>query len=98
MSCWCLPAQAPPAPLLQPALLVMSGAPYSPPLPPPPRPLLGRKNLGASVDVYAFGILMWQLLCGTSLYRGMNAVEIVRAVVRKGLRPTFPTWVPEDYR
>ena len=58
----------------------------------------GKKSLDASVDVFAFGILMWQLLCGTVLYKGMSPSEIVRSVVRRGLRPTFPSWVPHDYR
>ena len=44
------------------------------------------------------GILMWQMVCGTRLYQGLTTKQIIRGVVREHLRPTFPVWVPPEYR
>ncbi|GLI70933.1 hypothetical protein VaNZ11_016027 [Volvox africanus] len=63
-----------------------------------PESLAGQKQLNASIDMYAFGILMWQMVCGTRLYQGLNAKQIIRGVVREKLRPMFPAWVPQEYR
>ncbi|KAG2486383.1 hypothetical protein HYH03_014963 [Edaphochlamys debaryana] len=63
-----------------------------------PESLAGQKQLNASIDVFSFGILMWQMLCGTRLYQGLTTKQIIRGVVREGLRPQFPAWVPPEYR
>lgn len=60
--------------------------------------LAGLKALNASIDLYAFGILMWQIVCGTRLYQGLTTKQIIRGVVRENLRPQFPVWVPAEYR
>ncbi|GLC66945.1 hypothetical protein PLESTF_000494700 [Pleodorina starrii] len=63
-----------------------------------PESLAGQRQLTASIDMFAFGILMWQMVCGTRLYQGLNTRQIIRGVVREGLRPSFPAWVPSEYR
>ncbi|KAG2428833.1 hypothetical protein HYH02_014245 [Chlamydomonas schloesseri] len=63
-----------------------------------PESLAGQTQLNASIDLYAFGILMWQMVCGTRLYQGLTTKQIIRGVVREHLRPTFPVWVPPEYR
>ncbi|KXZ43293.1 hypothetical protein GPECTOR_95g682 [Gonium pectorale] len=63
-----------------------------------PESLAGQKQLTASIDLFAFGILMWQMVCGTRLYQGLTTKQIIRGVVRENLRPVFPAWVPAEYR
>ncbi|GIL78175.1 hypothetical protein Vretifemale_7617 [Volvox reticuliferus] len=63
-----------------------------------PEVFMGKKSLGAAVDIYAFGIIMYQVLCGMRLYEGMSAQEIANAVAHRMLRPTLPGWVPANYR
>ncbi|GLC69555.1 hypothetical protein PLESTF_000846900 [Pleodorina starrii] len=63
-----------------------------------PEVFMGKKSLGAAVDIYAFGIIMYQVLCGMRLYEGMPAQEIANAVAHRMLRPTLPAWVPANYR
>ncbi|KAG2424093.1 hypothetical protein HXX76_014768 [Chlamydomonas incerta] len=64
----------------------------------PPEVLLGKRPLGPAVDVYSFGIVMWQMLCGMALYGGLDVRGLIRGVVRHALRPSFPAWVPPEYR
>ncbi|GFR44776.1 hypothetical protein Agub_g6108 [Astrephomene gubernaculifera] len=64
----------------------------------PPEVLQGRRQLGPAVDIYAFGIVMFQMLCGMTVYRGLDMKQVIRGVVRHGLRPIFPSWVPHEYR
>lgn len=56
------------------------------------------RSLDASVDLYAFGVLMWSLFTGESPYPGMNDKEVVRRVLGSGLRPTFPHDTPPHYK
>ncbi|GIL53923.1 hypothetical protein Vafri_9500 [Volvox africanus] len=53
--------------------------------------------LTSSVDIYSFGILMWELLMCTTPYSGMNARDIPRQVIRQHLRPNFHPLAPPDY-
>eukprot|EP00164_Ancoracysta_twista_P008643 GFYU01012561.1.p1 GENE.GFYU01012561.1~~GFYU01012561.1.p1 ORF type:complete len:149 (-),score=29.09 GFYU01012561.1:72-518(-) len=49
-----------------------------------------------AVDIYAFGIVMWQVFTRDTLYPGINSYEIPRAVA-DGTRPhiseDFPEWL-----
>ncbi|KAG2422583.1 hypothetical protein HXX76_015911 [Chlamydomonas incerta] len=63
-----------------------------------PEVLLGQKTLTAAVDIYSFGILMQQMLCGMRVYNKTNATDIANAVAHKGMRPALPHWVPSSYR
>ncbi|KXZ50017.1 hypothetical protein GPECTOR_18g170 [Gonium pectorale] len=52
----------------------------------------------ASADVYAFGVLMWEMHSGCNVYLGVNSGEIRRRVAEGSLRPEFPPWADERYR
>ncbi|KAG2431085.1 hypothetical protein HXX76_009618 [Chlamydomonas incerta] len=63
-----------------------------------PEVFLGKQSVGSAVDIYAFGVLMHQVLCGVKLYEGMTAQQIANAVAHDGMRPRLPSWVPSNYR
>ncbi|GLC43339.1 hypothetical protein PLESTF_000423200 [Pleodorina starrii] len=63
-----------------------------------PEALLAKAKIDASVDVYAFGILMWEMFSGgVRPFPRLQPDKIPRAVYR-GARPTFSDEVPSAYR
>ncbi|KAG2437064.1 hypothetical protein HYH02_011324 [Chlamydomonas schloesseri] len=53
--------------------------------------------LDASIDIYAFGILMWECAMAQLPYTGVPAAQLPN-LVRRGLRPSFHPRVPPEYR
>ncbi|KXZ49811.1 hypothetical protein GPECTOR_19g262 [Gonium pectorale] len=63
-----------------------------------PEALLKRARIDAAVDVYSFGILMWEMFaCGARPYQHV-ATDAVGRCVAQGLRPVLAGWVPPAYR
>ncbi|GLI69972.1 hypothetical protein VaNZ11_014625 [Volvox africanus] len=63
-----------------------------------PEALLAKAKIDASVDIYAFGILMWEMFsAGVRPYPRLQPDKIPRAVYR-GARPSFSDDVPAPYR
>lgn len=46
------------------------------------------------VDVYAYGILLWEMLTEGTPFEGMNAFQIMSAVCQNNLRPELPENTP----
>ncbi|KAG2483976.1 hypothetical protein HYH03_017220 [Edaphochlamys debaryana] len=62
-----------------------------------PEAFLPGTLLDASVDVYSFGMLMWEVLVGIPALAGLSAAR-VHSYTSRGLRPQFPTTTPDHYR
>ena len=48
-------------------------------------------------QVYAFGILMWEMYTAQRPYGNMKQQQLVEEVVMRGLRPKFPAHAPPAY-
>ncbi|GIL66934.1 hypothetical protein Vafri_20446 [Volvox africanus] len=53
--------------------------------------------LDASIDIYSFGIMMWECVMGHPPYSGVSPQQLP-ALVRRGLRPSFHPSVSQEYR
>jgi serine/threonine protein kinase len=62
-----------------------------------PEALICNKKVNSSVDVYAFGILMWEMYTAQRPYGNMKQQQLVEEVVMRGLRPKFPSHAPPAY-
>ncbi|XP_058771568.1 serine/threonine/tyrosine-protein kinase HT1-like isoform X2 [Vicia villosa] len=60
--------------------------------------MIKRKSYGRKVDVYSFGLILWELLTGTIPYEDMNPIQAAFAVVNKKLRPIIPPSCPPAMR
>ena len=54
------------------------------------REMLQHRSYTQKVDVYSFGIVLWELITGLLPYPSMTAVQAAFAVVNKGARPIIP--------
>ncbi|GIL51841.1 hypothetical protein Vafri_7765 [Volvox africanus] len=54
--------------------------------------------LDAAVDIYSFGILMWEVYTGGTVYEGVPPDKLPYHVVKRGLRPAFPPDSPSAFR
>ncbi|KAM7500683.1 hypothetical protein LguiA_025097 [Lonicera macranthoides] len=60
--------------------------------------MIKRKSYGRKVDVYCFGLILWEMVTGTIPYEDMSPVQAAFAVVNKNLRPTIPRDCPPAMR
>ncbi|KAK7319693.1 hypothetical protein RJT34_04418 [Clitoria ternatea] len=56
--------------------------------------MIKRKSYGRKVDVYSFGLILWEMLTGTIPYEDMTPIQAAFAVVNKNSRPVIPTNCP----
>lgn len=63
-----------------------------------PEAMQSTGKLTKAVDVYAFGVMMWELYSGMRPYLGLRTIDVAVKVSKEGLRPEFPSSCPRGYR
>lgn len=63
-----------------------------------PEAMQSTGKLTKSVDVYAFGVMMWELYSGMRPYLGFRTIDVAVKVSKDGLRPEFPSSCPRGYK
>ncbi|KAI5414921.1 uncharacterized protein LOC127138531 [Lathyrus oleraceus] len=64
-----------------------------------PELLSGKSNMvSEKIDVYSFGIVMWELLTGDEPYADMHCASIIGGIVNNSLRPQIPTWCDPEWK
>ena len=61
-----------------------------------PEVLLEGKQSKAA-DVYAFGLVMWEIYTGGRAFSGVPNMLLGHQIIHDGRRPTFPPEAPEEY-
>ncbi|KAL5715471.1 hypothetical protein ACHQM5_017284 [Ranunculus cassubicifolius] len=56
--------------------------------------MIKHKPYGRKVDVYSFGLVLWEMIAGAIPYEDMTPIQAAFAVVNKNLRPVIPTNCP----
>lgn len=62
-----------------------------------PPELLGQSKISNKTDVYAFGLIMWELTTGEAPFGMVTVADIWRKVVIEHYRPPFASNVPPSY-
>ncbi|CAH8386488.1 unnamed protein product [Eruca vesicaria subsp. sativa] len=64
-----------------------------------PELLSGKSNMvSEKIDVYSFGIVMWELLTGEEPYADMHCASIIGGIVNNSLRPKIPQWCDPEWK
>lgn len=59
-----------------------------------PEVLMSCPSYDSKVDVYSYGILLWELLTGDMPYKDMNPAQVIGSVIHDQLRPPIPGDAP----
>ncbi|KAL8138174.1 hypothetical protein V2J09_004175 [Rumex salicifolius] len=60
--------------------------------------IIKNKSYGRKVDVYSFGLILWEMLSGSIPYQNLNPFQAAYAAVNKNMRPQFPESSPPVMR
>ncbi|XP_038711204.1 uncharacterized protein LOC120005571 [Tripterygium wilfordii] len=64
-----------------------------------PELLSGKSHMvSEKIDVYSFGIVMWELLTGEEPYADMHCASIIGGIVNNTLRPQIPSWCDPEWK
>ncbi|XP_010540658.1 PREDICTED: uncharacterized protein LOC104814354 [Tarenaya hassleriana] len=55
-------------------------------------------KVSEKVDVFSFGIVLWEILTGEEPYANMHYGAIIGGIVNNTLRPTVPTYCDSEWR
>ncbi|KAL6210903.1 hypothetical protein ACLB2K_016133 [Fragaria x ananassa] len=55
-------------------------------------------RVSEKVDVFSFGISMWEILTGEELYANMHCGAIIGGIVKNTLRPPIPQWCDSEWK
>ncbi|KAG6768391.1 hypothetical protein NC652_019317 [Populus alba x Populus x berolinensis] len=56
--------------------------------------MIKKKSYGRKVDVYSFGLILWEMVAGAIPYEDMTPIQAAFAVVNKNSRPVIPRDCP----
>eukprot|EP00882_Tetradesmus_deserticola_P015237 GHRQ01016228.1.p4 GENE.GHRQ01016228.1~~GHRQ01016228.1.p4 ORF type:complete len:103 (+),score=53.17 GHRQ01016228.1:592-900(+) len=62
-----------------------------------PPELLRHGRMSPAVDVYAFGVMMWELYTGEVAFKELHYGQYYEQVVLRNSRPPLPPHMPQDY-
>ncbi|KAM7250062.1 hypothetical protein ACFE04_021945 [Oxalis oulophora] len=58
----------------------------------------GSNKVSEKVDVFSFGIVLWEILTGEEPYANMHYGAIIGGIVNNTLRPTIPSYCDAEWR
>ncbi|WIA36801.1 hypothetical protein OEZ86_008056 [Tetradesmus obliquus] len=62
-----------------------------------PPEVLKEGRMSPAMDVYAFGVMMWEVATGSAAFKRLHYGGFYQAVVVAGQRPALPPGMPPDY-
>jgi serine/threonine protein kinase len=62
------------------------------------REMIQHGSYNHKVDVYSFGIVLWELITGLLPFQNMTAVQAAFATVNQGVRPKVPATVLQNWQ
>ncbi|KAL6627240.1 hypothetical protein ACP70R_030966 [Stipagrostis hirtigluma subsp. patula] len=60
--------------------------------------MIKRKAYNRKVDVYSFGLLLWEMVSGRIPYENLTPLQVAYAVANRNLKPTLPPECPAALR
>jgi serine/threonine protein kinase len=63
-----------------------------------PEVMSGQAYDGFKADVYAFGLIIWEIITSQKLFAEFNAWKPFKAAITNGHRPPIPEFCPEGLR
>lgn len=49
-----------------------------------------------AADVYAYGVLLWEIVCGQRAWEGLTPPQVMLAVACQHKQLDFPNWAPQE--
>ncbi|KAL3515998.1 hypothetical protein ACH5RR_022900 [Cinchona calisaya] len=63
-----------------------------------PEMIKGKKSYNRKIDVYGFGLILFELIAGTIPFKGLAPEQVAFSVLNKNLRPDIPKRCPPAMR